>query len=62
MLALPQHIGHANARQVSDQLLSVINRGADVLIVDMTATISCDYTGADALNLAANRHHLAFYR
>jgi anti-anti-sigma factor len=55
VVVLPEHIGHANARQVSEQLLSVINRGADALIVDMTTTISCDYTGADALLRARQR-------
>jgi anti-anti-sigma factor len=49
VVVLPEHIGQANAGQVSEQLLSVINRGAEALVVDMTATISCDYTGADAL-------------
>jgi anti-anti-sigma factor len=55
VVVLPEHIGQANAGQVSEQLLSVINRGADTLIVDMTATISCDYTGADALLRARQR-------
>jgi anti-anti-sigma factor len=55
VVVLPEHIGHANAGQVSEELLSVINRGADALIVDMTATISCDYTGADALLRARQR-------
>lgn len=55
VVVLPEHIGHANARQVSEELLSVINRGADALIVDMTGTISCDYTGADALLRARQR-------
>jgi anti-anti-sigma factor len=55
VVALPEHIGHSNAGQVSEQLLSVINHGADALIVDMTATISCDYTGADALLRARQR-------
>jgi anti-anti-sigma factor len=55
VVVLPEHIGHVNARQVSEQLLAVINRGADALIVDMTATISCDYTGADALLRARQR-------
>jgi anti-sigma B factor antagonist len=49
VVVLPEHVGLANAGQVSEELLSVINRGADVLIADMTATISCDYAGADAL-------------
>jgi anti-anti-sigma factor len=55
VVVLPEHIGQANAGQVSEELLSVINRGADALIVDMTATISCDYTGADALLRARQR-------
>jgi anti-anti-sigma factor len=55
VVVLPEHIGQANASQVSEQLLSVINRGAAALIVDMTATISCDYTGADALLRARHR-------
>jgi anti-anti-sigma factor len=55
VVVLPEHIGQANAGQVSEQLLSVINRGADTLIVDMAATISCDYTGADALLRARQR-------
>ena len=29
VVVLPEHIGHANAPQVGEQLLSVINRGAD---------------------------------
>jgi anti-anti-sigma factor len=49
VIVLPEHIDQANASQVSEELLSVINRGAAALIVDMTATASCDYTGANAL-------------
>jgi anti-sigma B factor antagonist len=55
VVVLPEHIGQANAGQVSEELLSVINRGADPLIVDMTGTVSCDYTGADALLRARQR-------
>lgn len=55
VVVLPEHIGLANAGQVSEQLLAVINRGADVVIADMTATISSDYTGADALLRARQR-------
>ena len=49
VVVLPEHVGLPNAGQVSEELLSVINRGADALIADMTATISCDYAGANAL-------------
>jgi hypothetical protein len=34
---------------ISEQLLLLINRGAAELIVDMSATVSCDYAGADAV-------------
>ena len=46
---LPQHIDGSNADQIREQLLWIINRGAAVLIVDLTGTVSCDYSGADAL-------------
>ena len=55
VVVLPEHLGLPNARKVSEALLSVLNRGADALIVDMTATISCDYAGADALLRARQR-------
>lgn len=49
VVALPERTGHADAGQVSEDPLPAVNRGADALIVEMTATISCNYTGADAL-------------
>ena len=49
VVALPEHIGASNAGRVRDELLSVINRGATTLIADMTATVSCDHAGADAV-------------
>lgn len=52
VVALPERTGHADAGQVSEDPLPAVNRGADALIVEMTATISCNYTGADALPLA----------
>jgi anti-anti-sigma factor len=55
VVALPEHIGIANAGRVREELLSVINRGAQVLIADMTATISCDHVGADAVIRAWQR-------
>jgi anti-anti-sigma factor len=55
VVELPEHIGIANAGQVREELLSVINRGAVALIADMTATASCDYAGADALFRAFQR-------
>jgi anti-anti-sigma factor len=55
-VTLPQHIDSSNAGQISEQLLWIINRGAVVLIADLTGTASCDYSGADAL---ARAHHRA---
>lgn len=46
---LPRHVGQANARRVREDLLTAIGRGAAVLIVDMTATLSCDHPAADVL-------------
>jgi PAS domain S-box-containing protein len=55
VVALPEHIGASNAGQVRDGLLSVINLGAATLIADMTATVSCDHAGADAVVRAWQR-------
>jgi anti-anti-sigma factor len=56
LVTLPQHINSANAYQIREQLLWIINRGATVLIADLTGTLSCDFSGADAL---ARAHHRA---
>ena len=56
VVTLPQHIDISNASQIREQLLWIINRGAAVLIADLTGTLSCDYSGADAL---ARAHHRA---
>jgi anti-anti-sigma factor len=55
VVALPVHMDESNAGQIQDELLSVINGGATVLIADMTATISCDHGGADAVARAFQR-------
>lgn len=55
VVKLPQHVDNSNADQVREQLLWVINRGAIMLIADMTATLSCDYSGADAVARAYRR-------
>ena len=55
VVTLPENIDSSNADQVREQLLWVINRGATVLIADLTGTISCDYSGADALARAYHR-------
>jgi anti-sigma B factor antagonist len=55
VVTLPEHIDLSNAGQIREQLLSVINRGATVLIADMTATLSCDHAGADTVVRAYQR-------
>jgi anti-anti-sigma factor len=55
VVPLPEHIGPSNAGLIREELLSVINRGATTLIADMTATISCDHAGADAVARAFQR-------
>ncbi len=49
VVTLPEHIGASNSGPIREQLLDLINRGATVLIADMTGTVSCDPGGADAL-------------
>jgi anti-anti-sigma factor len=54
-VVLPEHIDVSNAGQIREELLAVINQGAEALIADMTATISCDHAGADAVARAYQR-------
>jgi len=56
VITLPRHIDRGNAGQIRELLLWIINRGAAVLIADLSGTLSCDYSGADAL---ARAHHRA---
>jgi anti-anti-sigma factor len=55
VVTLPRDIDSSNAGEIGEQLLLVINRGAGVLVADMTGTVSCDYSGADALARAYRR-------
>jgi len=55
VVTLPEHIDVTNVAQLREQLLSLINRGAAVLIVDMTATVSCDHAAMDAIARAYQR-------
>jgi anti-anti-sigma factor len=57
VVTLPDYIDESNASQIGEQLHSLINGGAIELIVDMSATVSCDYAGADAM-VHAHRHAL----
>lgn len=54
-VTLPERVDASNAGQIREELLSVINRGATALIVDMTATLSCDHAGAEAVVRAYRR-------
>jgi anti-anti-sigma factor len=49
VIALPEHIGVSDSEPIREQLLGLVNQGAEVLVADMTGTVSCDLSGADAL-------------
>jgi anti-anti-sigma factor len=49
VVTLPEHIGAADSGSLREQLLELLDRGAAVLIADMTGTLSCDPSGAAAL-------------
>ena len=55
LVALPENIDVSNAGRIREELLAVLNRGAEALIADMTATVSCDHAGADAVARAYQR-------
>lgn len=55
VVTLPERIDSSNAGQVRELLLGVIDRGATVLVADLSATTSCDYSGAEALHRAYQR-------
>ena len=54
-IALPGRVDVTNVDRLRDRLLSVINRGAAVVIVDMTDTLSCDHSAVDAVARACQR-------
>ena len=45
----------SNAAQIREQLLAVFDRGAAVVIADMSATACCDYVGVDTVVRACQR-------
>jgi anti-anti-sigma factor len=55
IVAFPAQVDVSNAGQLQDRLLSVINRGATVLIADLTRTASCDHAAVAALARACQR-------
>lgn len=54
-VTFPGHVDISNVGQFRDRLLAVINRGAAVLIADMTATESCDHAAVEALARVCQR-------
>ena len=55
IVAFPARVDVSNADQLRDRLLSVINRGAAVLVADLTGTVSCDHAAVTALARACQR-------
>jgi anti-sigma B factor antagonist len=55
VITLPGEIDISNSDQVRDELLSLLNRGPAVLIVDMAETTFCDSAGVNALVRAHKR-------
>lgn len=58
VMPLPDQISSANAEQVRKRLVWAIDHGAEVLVADLTATMSCDSSGTGAL-LHAYQHGMA---
>ncbi|MGH3150105.1 MAG: PAS domain S-box protein [Streptosporangiaceae bacterium] len=55
VVAFPGHVDVTNVGQLRDRLLSVINRGATILVADMTGTVTCDHAAVDALARTCQR-------
>jgi anti-anti-sigma factor len=55
VVTLPENIDLSNSGPIREQLLELLHRGANVLVADMTGTVSCDHSGADALLRAYQR-------
>ncbi len=55
IVTFPGRVDVSNVGQLRDRLISVINRGAAVLIADMTDTVSCDHQAVEAIARACQR-------
>src|SRR5271169_1676525 len=55
IVAFPGQVDASNVDRLRDRLLSVINRGAGVVVADMTGTLSCDHAAVDAIARACQR-------
>jgi anti-sigma B factor antagonist len=50
VVSLPVEIDMTNAETISEELLSVVNSGAALLVADMSKTTFCDSSGVRALS------------
>ena len=55
IVTFPGRVDVSNVGQLRDRLISVINRGAAILIADMTNTASCDHQAVEAIARACQR-------
>ncbi len=55
VVTFPEHVDASNAGAIRELLLRLVNQGAAAVIADMSATVSCDHGGADALARAHQR-------
>jgi anti-sigma B factor antagonist len=55
VVRLPAEIDITNADGIREELLAVVNRGAEVLVADMSQTTFCDSAGVSALVRAFRR-------
>ena len=55
VVVLPDRMDLSNAADIRTELLAVINRGPTVMVADMSATDSCDHSGAEAVARAYRR-------
>ena len=55
VVAFPERVDASNAAQIREQLLAAFDRGAAVVIADMSATASCDDAGVDMLARACQQ-------
>lgn len=55
VVTMPKEMDVLNAAALRERLLLLLNQGASVLIVDMTATTFCDCSGAGAVMRAYRR-------
>jgi anti-sigma B factor antagonist len=57
VVTLPQEIDVSNSQQIGQELASVVDQGAVMLIVDMTVSSFCDTSGARELIAARKYAH-----